>query len=477
MSKSIRPWAGVGKFDNRLLNNGAAMNPLLFTYYGDDFTGSADAMEALTINGVKTALFLGHPTQERLQAKLKDLNAVGISGVSRTMTPEQMDEELPPQLKLLDSLGAPILHYKVCATFDSSPTIGSIGHAADIAFEVLEPDYGVIIQGIPLLGRYIAFGNHFTVYGDDRYRLDRHPVMSRHPITPMGEGDLRVHFGMQSDKRIRLIDLVHLTESDQVLSDRFDRYIADGNDIILFDTLNDEHLLRIGELLHNKSQGAKIFGIGSSGFEYAMASYWRREGFIEEPEPFGPAGPVDQLIVMSGSAAANTAEQINYTVSQGFTGIPIHTDRLVDKSCDEEERNRVIRTALEAMADGKSVVISATIGPDDPIIEKTRDSIRKQGIDQSETGRIIAQQQGLILKELVIETGLGRVCVAGGDTCSYSLRQLDIHSLELLMPIVPAAPLCTTSSDNELFDGLQVASKGGQIGAPEYFLQVREGKV
>jgi uncharacterized protein YgbK (DUF1537 family) len=75
------------------------------------------------------------------------------------------------------------------------------------------------------------------------------------------------------------------------------------------------------------------------------------------------------------------------------------------------------------------------------------------------------------------ETGLGRVCVAGGDTCSYALRQLDIHSLKLLMPIAPAAPLCDTASDNPTFDGLQVASKGGQIGAPNYFLQVLEGKV
>lgn len=453
------------------------MNPLLFAFYGDDFTGSADAMEALTINGVRTALFLGHPSQELLQEKLGELDAVGISGVSRTMTPEQMDAELPDQLALLNSLGAPLLHYKVCATFDSSPTIGSIGHAADIAFNVINPDYGVIVQGIPLLGRYIAFGNHFTIYGDDRYRLDRHPVMSKHPITPMGEGDLRVHFGMQSKKQVKLIDLVHMTESDQALSERFDRCISEGNDIILFDTLNDDHLMRIGELLHKKSQTAQIFGIGSSGFEYAMAGYWRREGIIAEPTPFGPAGPVDQLIVMSGSAAANTAEQINYSVSQGFAGIRINTDHLVDKNSAEEERNRVIRTALAAIAAGKSTVISATIGPDDPIIEKTRDSINRQGIDQSETGKIIATQQGMILRELVKETGLGRVCVAGGDTCSYSLRQLDIHSLELLMPIVPAAPLCTTSSDNELFDGLQVASKGGQIGAPNYFLQVLDGKV
>ena len=121
-------------------------------------------------------------------------------------------------------------------------------------------------------------------------------------------------------------------------------------------------------------------------------------------------------------------------------------------------------------------MISATIGPDDPIIEKTRDTINQLGIDPSETGPRIARQQGLILRELLQETGLGRVCVAGGDTCSYTLRQLDIHSLELLMPITPAAPLCRASSDNPAFDGLQVASKGGQFGAPDYFIQVLEGR-
>ena len=107
------------------------------------------------------------------------------------MTPAQMDDELPAQFKLLNGLAPRLIHYKVCATFDSSPQIGSIGHAAHIAFNVIKPASGVIVQGIPLLGRYIAFGNHFTVYGDQRYRLDRHPVMSKHPITPMDEGDIR----------------------------------------------------------------------------------------------------------------------------------------------------------------------------------------------------------------------------------------------------------------------------------------------
>lgn len=452
------------------------MNPLLMAFYGDDFTGSADAMEALTINGVRTALFLGHPTEERLQAKLQSLHAVGISGTSRTMTPAQMDEELPAQFKLLNGLAPRLIHYKVCATFDSSPQIGSIGHAADIAFNVIKPASGVIVQGIPLLGRYIAFGNHFTVYGDQRYRLDRHPVMSKHPITPMDEGDIRVHFSKMSDKSVALIDLVHLEESRQAVSDRFDQCLADGADIVLFDTLNDKHLFDIGQLLHEKSEKGTIFAIGSSGFEYAMARYWQENGLVDDPPEFPPIGPAEKMIVISGSAAANTAEQINYALAHGFGGVALNTDRLVDETAAKDERNKAIREALAHLSEGRNPLLFATLGPDDPIIKKTVDRVRELGIDQSETGKMIARQQGLILRALLEETGIGRVCVAGGDTCSYALRQLDIHSLELLMPIAPAAPLCLASSDNPAFDGLQAASKGGQIGAPDYFLQVLEGR-
>jgi uncharacterized protein YgbK (DUF1537 family) len=451
------------------------VNPLLLAFYGDDFTGSADAMEALTINGLNTALFLGHPTEERLKAARPNLQAVGISGTSRTMTPAQMDAELPAQFALLDSLQPRLIHYKVCATFDSSPKIGSIGHAADIAFDVIKPDYGVIVQGIPLIGRYIAFGNHFTVYGDRRYRLDRHPVMSKHPITPMDESDIRVHFGRMSKKKVALIDLVQLDEPRQSVSERFDRCVQE-NDIVLFDTLNDKHLLEIGELLHEKSATRKIFAIGSSGFEYAMARYWRASGLVSEPPQFPPVGPAERLIVMSGSAAANTAEQINHALAHGFAGIALNTDRLVDEKAAEEERKHAIKQALAHIGGGKNVLLYTTVGPDDPIIGKTVEKIRQLGIDASETGKIIGRQQGLILRALVEETGIGRVCVAGGDTCSYTLRQLDIHSLELLMPIAPAAPLCRAFSDNSRFNGLQVASKGGQIGRPDYFLQVLEGR-
>ena len=178
------------------------MNDLLMAYYGDDFTGSADAMEALTLNGVPTVLFLDRPDPALLAERIKEVRAVGVAGTSRAMTPAQMDVELPGQFSS-SGCGVPLIHYKVCATFDSSPKIGSIGHAADIAFEVIRPPFGIIAQGVPIIGRYVVFGNHFTTVGDKTYRLDRHPMMSKHPITPMDEGDLRLHFARQSEKGSR----------------------------------------------------------------------------------------------------------------------------------------------------------------------------------------------------------------------------------------------------------------------------------
>jgi uncharacterized protein YgbK (DUF1537 family) len=62
-------------------------------------------------------------------ADFTDVGAVGLAGDSRAMTPEDIEQTLPGAFSQLKELGAPLFHYKVCSTFDSSPEIGSIGRA------------------------------------------------------------------------------------------------------------------------------------------------------------------------------------------------------------------------------------------------------------------------------------------------------------------------------------------------------------
>ena len=76
------------------------MSRPLLTFYGDDFTGSTDALEQLTLAGIRTALFIEPPTPRQL-ARFENLQAIGVAGMTRSLTPAAMRRELRPALKKL----------------------------------------------------------------------------------------------------------------------------------------------------------------------------------------------------------------------------------------------------------------------------------------------------------------------------------------------------------------------------------------
>ena len=250
---------------------------LLVAYYGDDFTGSTDVMEALATAGVRTVLFLKPPTPKELAA-FPGLRAFGVAGASRTMSPREMDRSLPTIFRALHRSGAAIVHYKVCSTFDSSPEVGSIGHVIDLGQRIFHSPTVPLVVGAPVLGRYCVFGNLFARSGLDTepYRLDRHPTMVRHPVTPMQESDLRVHLGKQTRRSVELFDVLKLESADPELA--FQKALAKPPGILLFDTLREEHLPLIGEMIWKQAQArAPLFcgGIVGARIRADGALGWR----------------------------------------------------------------------------------------------------------------------------------------------------------------------------------------------------------
>ena len=454
------------------------MQKLLLAFYGDDFTGSTDSMEALAFAGIRTVLFLSTPEPRHLQGRFAGIQALGIAGSSRSMDPTQMEAELRPKFEHLKQLAPPLVHYKVCSTFDSSPQIGSIGRAMEIGQSVFASSFVPLVVGAPVLRRYVAFGNLFATVDSETFRLDRHPTMSRHPITPMNESDLRRHLAHQTEKKISLFDLLHLAGTEAEIDARFSALVAQQPEIVLFDTVDEAHLAQIGRLLWPLAQQGTepLFGAGSSGVEYALTGYWRRMGLLGAASPSPDAQPVDQIVVVSGSGAPVTAEQIAWATHHGFAAIRMESAALIDPMQAEAERERVVRSGLDALAQGQSVTIFSTQGPDDPAIAATRQRASQLGLIGNSAGQRLAAEQGKMLGTILRTTGIRRACIAGGDTCSHAAPQLGIYALEALTPLAPGGPLCRASSEQTAMDGIEIVLKGGQVGKADYFGKIRAGR-
>ena len=244
----------------------------LVSFYGDDFSGSTDVMEVLAANGLETVLFLDVPEERQLE-RFPNCRAFGIAGSSRSQSPAWMTTNLPRIFQALQQLQAPLCHYKICSTFDSSPQVGSIGRALEIGQEIFGSSYVPLVVGAPALRRYCVFGNLFATVGSETLRLDRHPTMSRHPVTPMAESDLRAHLAAQTSKPIGVLDILALQSGQS--AQRLQRLLSQGSEVVLFDVLDESSLRQVGSLLWDSRSQQQFFIVGSSGVEYALTSWWR----------------------------------------------------------------------------------------------------------------------------------------------------------------------------------------------------------
>ena len=92
------------------------------------------------------------------------------------------------------------MNYKVCSTLDSSPEIGSIGRAIEIGADLFSLQVVPVLVAAPQMRRYQCFGHLFAGMEEAVFRLDQHPVMSSHPVTPIDESDVAKHVSKQSDR-------------------------------------------------------------------------------------------------------------------------------------------------------------------------------------------------------------------------------------------------------------------------------------
>lgn len=392
------------------------------------------------------------------------------------MSPTEMETDLTSDLKTLKESGAPIIHYKTCSTFDSAPHIGSIGKALEIGQDLFQTRTVPIVIGAPQLGRYTVFGNLFARSGldSDPFRLDRHPTMRAHPITPMTESDLRVHLSQQTKRKIALFDIntLEFADPDQALA----RTLDEQPDGILFDVLYPSHLQTIGSLIDELGETTwPLFTVGSSGIEYALTAAWNAG---QTPQPTPTFRSTHQLIILSGSCSPVTQRQNEEALAAGFVDIPLPTDALIQSGTPSAASDRIVNQAVTALKTGASVLLHSALGPSDQRIESTNTAFRKLGFSTLDTqlrnGRTLGPRLGQILKKILTEHPVARFGVAGGDTSGFVARELNITALRAIAPVAPGSPLCQVIADGPL-NGTEVIFKGGQVGHSDIWIKLLHG--
>ncbi|MET1114766.1 MAG: four-carbon acid sugar kinase family protein [Comamonas sp.] len=427
---------------------------LKIAYYGDDFTGATDTLATASRAGLRTLLFLGVPSAAQLE-RAGPLDCLGIAGAARAMTPVEMQVELEPVGRLFAQLGAPVIHYKTCSTFDSAPHIGSIG----AAIRILRPHAGnafvPIVGGQPNLRRYCVFGHLFASAGPAVHRIDRHPTMRQHPVTPMHEADLRVHFARQGLMQVASIDYPDYAQAEEVLDRQMCAVIAQQPDAVLLDVSNSGDLAAVGRLIWQQAQLQPLLAAGPSSVVQALAAHWQLDACTSSATIAPAKGPV---LVLAGSLSPMTARQIQ--AASSYEKLLLDAPRLAK---DADYRTQIAQHIAARLEQGVDMLAC------------TSSEGQIAATDAPADARALAVACGELLAQVLKLSPIRRLGVAGGDTSSHAVQALDAWGLSYQAQLAPGVALCRLHSDDPALDGLEIMLKGGQMGGEMLFEELRAG--
>ena len=406
------------------------MTPL-YGWYGDDFTGATDTLASIAQRGFGAFLFLGVPKAEHLAA-LPDIDAIGIAGAARSMTPEAMRQELVPVGRFFQQMGVRLLHYKCCSTFDSGPTVGNLATAIDVLGAFVADPRVAVIGGQPSLGRYCAFTTLFAAAEGTIHRLDRHPTMSVHPVTPMSEADLGRHFCDMGQNRISAINC---TDIDQGTLDPSWTRIPAG--VVVFDAITATHIKEIGIFLRQSSHRASLLAVGPSSVAEAF--------FDAPPVAYDYRPSSEPVLAIAGSLSGQTRRQV------AAATLYTHIDASPSVIADPSSRSAVVARAASTLGDGGNVLLNTA----------------PRGVEPA--AACMAIESSRLIRDILSRVPVKRLAIAGGDTSSRIVMGLGIWGLSFHARSDDGVAICKTRSDDPNRDQMTLLLKGGQMGGEHLF--------
>ena len=158
-------------------------------------------------------------------------------------------------------------------------------------------------------------------------------------------------------------------------------------------------------------------------------------------------------LLVAGSCSEATLRQNRLAAASGIAHIAVDPLELVEERFDPVPISHRLRA-------GEAVLVSTTATPDE--VASLRAAAADRGVPAGVLGERIASATARLAARLLLDSGVERLVVAGGETSGHVCRELGIRSLEILGNIDPGVPLCRSES-------LLLALKSGNFGAPDFY--------
>jgi 3-dehydrotetronate 4-kinase len=406
----------------------------------DDFTGGTDLASMLVKSGMRTVQTVGLP---EANLRFDDVDAVVIALKSRTAPVDQAVVESLAALRALRELGCQQFYFKYCSTFDSTPA-GNIGPVAEALMDELGVNFTIACPAFPANGRTVYKGHLFV--GD---ALLSESSMRHHPLTPMTDSNLVRVLQQQTRRRVGLV-----AAKVPDIRRRFEALAAEGVGLAIADAIDDADLIALGEAC----AGMKLVTAGS-GLAMGLAENYRRSGLLSATTVANVLPPSHGYrAVISGSCSAATNAQVAIMKARhpAFALDPFALARGED----------VVGTAI-AWARGRlneqPILIYATAGPEGV-------SAAQASLGAGRIGAMIENALAAIARGLV-ELGVGRLIVAGGETSGAVVKALGVTALRIGSEIDPGVPWTTSLG---MPKPIALALKSGNFGSSDFFLKAWE---
>lgn len=409
---------------------------MLLGAIADDLTGATDLALTLSREGMKTVQVIGIPSPH---FDFGDAEAVVVALKSRTIPAQEAVSQSCKAAAVLLDAGAEQIIFKYCSTFDSTPA-GNIGPVGEALAHALDARGVVACPAFPGMKRTLYMGHLFV---DDRPLHES--GLENHPLNPMTDPDIRRWLARQCTDPVGLIAHPTVTAGAAAIRTALAAGAERGETLIVVDAVDDDDLVAIG---HGAADAPLI--TGGSGIAIALP-----ENFIARGEAAGTQAVARSVpgpeAILAGSCSSATLGQIEHHARA-------HPTRRVD--ADDIVRGEIDIASLAAF-------VHDNIGRA-PLIYSSASAQERASAKGRHPSRDIAsaiEDFFARLAALLVEEGVRRLVVAGGETSGAVVGVLQLGALEVGPEIDPGVPLLYGTRGSPI----ALALKSGNFGAPDFF--------